>query len=117
MANVYVQQRDQQGQDSTRVRAFNDSALAVAREVLAIDPASRPALTIQYAGLQAAGQRDEATDVSSASSAPTRPTPACSSRWSTSSPPTARPRAPCRSSTSSSTTTRATRATCCCRCA
>jgi tetratricopeptide (TPR) repeat protein len=63
MANVYVQQRDQQGQDSTRVRAFNDSALAVAREVLAIDPASRPALTIQYAGLQAAGRRDEATNV------------------------------------------------------
>jgi tetratricopeptide (TPR) repeat protein len=63
LANVYVQQRDQQGLDSTRVRAFNDSALAVAREVLAVDPASRPALTIQYAGLQAAGQRDQATDV------------------------------------------------------
>ncbi len=63
LANVYVQQRDQQGLDSTRVRAFNDSALAVAREVLALDPASRPALTIQYAGLQAAGRRDEATGV------------------------------------------------------
>ncbi len=63
MANVYVQQRDQQGLDSARVRAFNDSALAVAREVLALDPASRPALTIQYAGLQAAGRRNEATDV------------------------------------------------------
>ncbi len=63
LANVYVQQRDQQGIDSTRVRAFNDSAMAVAREVLAVDPASRPALTIQYAALAAAGRRDQATDV------------------------------------------------------
>jgi Asp/Glu/hydantoin racemase len=38
LANVFVQQRDQQGIDSTRVRAFNDSALAMAREVLASIP-------------------------------------------------------------------------------
>lgn len=63
LANVYVQQRDQQGLDSTRIRAFNDSALAVSREVLAIDPRSRLALTVQYAALQAAGQREQATDV------------------------------------------------------
>lgn len=63
LANTYVQQRDQQGLDSGRVRAFNDSALAVAREVLAVDPNSRPALTIQYAGLQAAGNKNEATNV------------------------------------------------------
>lgn len=62
LANVYVQQRDQQGLDSARVRLFNDSAFAAAREVLALDPASRPALTIQYAALQAAGRRNEATD-------------------------------------------------------
>ncbi len=61
LANVYVQQRDQQGQSPALVKAFNDSALTVAREVLAIDPLSRPALTVQYAAFQAAGQRDEAT--------------------------------------------------------
>ena len=63
LAQSYVQQRDAAGTDSARIRAFNDSALTAAREILAIDPLSRQALTIQYDGLQAAGQRDQATDV------------------------------------------------------
>mgnify|MGYP002778046819 CR=1 FL=1 len=63
LAQSYVQQREAAGTDSVRIRAFNDSALAVAREILAIDPLSTQALRIQYAGLQAAGQRDQATDV------------------------------------------------------
>jgi tetratricopeptide (TPR) repeat protein len=58
-----VQQRDAAGTDSARIRAFNDSALTAAREILAIDPLSTQALRIQYAGLLAAGQRDQATDV------------------------------------------------------
>ena len=56
-------QRDAAGSDSARVKVYNDSALAVAREILGIDPLSTQALRIQYAGLQAAGQRNEATDV------------------------------------------------------
>ena len=63
LAQSYVQQRDAAGTDSARIRAFNDSALTVAREILAIDRLSTPALRIQYAALQAAGQRDQATDV------------------------------------------------------
>ena len=63
LANVYVSQRDAAGSDSARVKIYNDSALAVAREILGLDPLSTQALRIQYAGLQAAGQRNEATDV------------------------------------------------------
>lgn len=63
LANTYVAQRDAQGVAPAAKTAFNDSALAAAREILAIDPLSRPALTIQYAGLQEAGRKNEATDV------------------------------------------------------
>lgn len=63
LANAYVQQRDAAGSDSARIKVYNDSALVAAREILTIDPLSTQALRIQYAGLQAAGQRNEATDV------------------------------------------------------
>lgn len=63
LANLYVTQRDADTTNAARVRAFNDSALTVSREILVLDPLSRPALTIQYAGLQAAGKRDSATGV------------------------------------------------------
>ncbi|MDQ6926961.1 MAG: hypothetical protein M3154_12105, partial [Candidatus Eremiobacteraeota bacterium] len=63
LANVYVSQRDKDTTNTAKVRMYNDSALTVAREILAVDSLSRPALTIQYAGLQAAGQRDSATNV------------------------------------------------------
>jgi hypothetical protein len=43
-------------------KAFNDSASLVAREILAVDPLSRRALTIQYDALRAANN-PEATDV------------------------------------------------------
>ena len=63
LANVYVDLRDAGGSDSTKIRAYNDSAAAVAREILTVDPLSRRALAIQYDALKAAGQTAEATDV------------------------------------------------------
>lgn len=63
LANVYVTQRDQDTTNTAHVRTYNDSALATAREILAVDSLSQPALRIQYAGLLAAGQRDSATNV------------------------------------------------------
>ncbi|MDQ6926028.1 MAG: hypothetical protein M3154_07310, partial [Candidatus Eremiobacteraeota bacterium] len=63
LANVYVTQRDQDTTNTAHVRTYNDSALVAAREILAVDSLSQPALRIQYAGLQAAGKRDSATDV------------------------------------------------------
>ncbi|GJG87685.1 hypothetical protein tb265_28660 [Gemmatimonadetes bacterium T265] len=63
LAQLYVAQRDADTTNAAKVKAYNDSALAMSREILALDPLSRPALTIQYAGLQAAGQRDSATGV------------------------------------------------------
>ncbi len=63
LANIYVTQRDADTTNAARTRAYNDSALTMSREILGLDPLSRPALTIQYAGLQAAGKRDSATGV------------------------------------------------------
>ena len=63
LANIYVTQRDQDSTNAARVKTYNDSALTMARQVLALDANSLPALRIQYAGLQAAGQRDSATNV------------------------------------------------------
>lgn len=63
LAQTYVAQRDAQGVSPAAKTAYNDSALAAAREILAIDPLSRRALEIQYAGLQTAGRNNEATDV------------------------------------------------------
>lgn len=63
LAQLYQSQRDADSTNKARSTAYNDSALAMSREILAIDPLSRPALTIQYAGLAAAGQRDSATSV------------------------------------------------------
>lgn len=63
LAQLYQSQRDADTTNKARSTAYNDSALAMSREILAIDPLSRPALTIQYAGLAAAGQRDSATNV------------------------------------------------------
>jgi tetratricopeptide (TPR) repeat protein len=63
LAQTYVSQRDAQGVAPAAKTAYNDSALAIAREILAIDPLSRRALEIQYAGLQTAGRNNEATDV------------------------------------------------------
>ncbi|HEY0780066.1 MAG TPA: tetratricopeptide repeat protein [Gemmatirosa sp.] len=63
LANIYVTQRDQDTTNAARVKTYNDSALGVARQILALDANSLPALRIQYAALQAAGQRDSATNV------------------------------------------------------
>ncbi len=63
LAQVYQQQRDADTTNAARVRTYNDSALQVARQILTLDPLSQPALRIEYAGLQAAGQRDSATNV------------------------------------------------------
>ncbi len=63
LANIYVAQRDQDTTKAARVKTYNDSALGVARQILTLDANSLPALRIQYAGLQAAGQRDSATNV------------------------------------------------------
>ncbi len=63
LANVYVTQRDADTTNAARTKAYNDSALAMSRDILAIDPLSAPALRIRYAGLLTAGQRDSATNV------------------------------------------------------